>query len=76
MMKLLVKTANNPLIQFEPDKVTVQVNGTVTAYAIQANGTLTSLFILNLVGYKAGILKAHMCALQKHTKSLLILLSL
>lgn len=68
MMKLLVKTANNPLLKFEPDKVTVQVNATVTAYAIQANSTLSPLFILNLVGYKAGILKGHLCASEKTLK--------
>ncbi|XP_038553228.1 bactericidal permeability-increasing protein-like [Micropterus salmoides] len=48
MMKLLVKTVNNPTVTFEPNNVTVQANGTVTAYAIQPNATLTPLFVLNL----------------------------
>ncbi|XP_070758063.1 bactericidal permeability-increasing protein [Enoplosus armatus] len=48
MMKLLVKTVKNPAITFEPNNVTVQATGTVTAYAIQPNTTLTPLFVLNL----------------------------
>ncbi|TNM88372.1 hypothetical protein fugu_004626 [Takifugu bimaculatus] len=48
MMKLLMKTDKSPVVTFEPDRVTVQVTGTVTAYAIQPNDTLTPLFILNL----------------------------
>lgn len=48
MMKLLVKTVKNPVITFAPNNVTVQATATVTAYAIQANGTLSPLFILNL----------------------------
>lgn len=48
MMKLLVKTVKNPIINFEPNNVTVQATGTVTAYAIQPNATLTPLFVLNL----------------------------
>lgn len=48
MMKLLVKTAKNPVVTFEPNKVTVQATSTVTAYAIQPNTTLSPLFVLNL----------------------------
>lgn len=48
MMKLLVKTVKNPVITFEPNNVTTQATGTVTAYAIQPNATLSPLFILNL----------------------------
>ncbi|KPP64074.1 LBP (LPS binding protein)/BPI (bactericidal/permeability-increasing protein)-1 precursor-like [Scleropages formosus] len=49
MMKLLVKTLEPPRITFEPNNVTLQANGTVTAYAILPNNTLEALFILNLV---------------------------
>lgn len=63
MMKLLVKTVNNPTVTFEPNNVTVQANGTVTAYAIQPNATLTPLFVLNLVGSTAGVMENHLCAL-------------
>lgn len=48
MMKLLVKTAKTPVITFEPNNATVQASGTVTAYAIQTNGTLSPLFVLNM----------------------------
>lgn len=48
MMKLLVKTVKNPVITFEPNNMTVQATGTVTAYAIQPNATLSPLFVLNL----------------------------
>lgn len=48
MMKLLVKTVKNPIITFQPNNVTVQATGTVTAFAIQPNTTLTPLFVLNL----------------------------
>lgn len=53
MMKLLVKSAGSPNITFSPNNATVQATGTVTAYAIQANATLTPLFILDLVGRPA-----------------------
>lgn len=49
MMKLLVKTVKNPIITFQPNNVTVQATATVTAYAIQPNGTLSPLFVLNMV---------------------------
>lgn len=55
MMKLLMKTDKSPVVTFEPNSATVQATGTVTAYAIQPNNTLTPLFILNLVGYTTGI---------------------
>uniref|UniRef100_A0A3Q3WLL0 Bactericidal permeability-increasing protein n=1 Tax=Mola mola TaxID=94237 RepID=A0A3Q3WLL0_MOLML len=48
MMKLLLKTVKNPEVTFEPNNVTVKATGTVTAYAIQPNITLTPLFILDL----------------------------
>lgn len=50
MMKLLVKTDKSPVVTFEPNSATAQATGTVTAYAIQPNNTLTPLFILKLVG--------------------------
>lgn len=56
-MKLVVKTAKDPVASFEPNSMTVNATGTVTAYAIQPNGALTSLFVLNLVGYTAGMTK-------------------
>lgn len=56
-MKLVVKTAKDPIASFEPNSMTVNATGTVTAYAIQPNGALTSLFVLNLVGYTAGMSK-------------------
>ncbi|XP_062842435.1 bactericidal permeability-increasing protein-like isoform X2 [Trichomycterus rosablanca] len=48
MMKLLVKTVKEPKIVFEPNNVTLQASGTVTAYAIQPNATLSPLFVLNV----------------------------
>ncbi|XP_042262757.1 bactericidal permeability-increasing protein-like isoform X2 [Thunnus maccoyii] len=48
MMKLLVKTVKSPAVTFEPNNMTVQATGTVTAYAIQRNTTLSPLFVLNL----------------------------
>lgn len=48
MMKLLVKTVKTPTITLEAHNATVEATGTVTAYAIQPNGTLTPLFILNM----------------------------
>ncbi|XP_070814632.1 bactericidal permeability-increasing protein [Chaetodon trifascialis] len=48
MMKLMVKTVKSPVITFEPNNMTIQATGTVTAYAIQPNTTLTPLFVLNL----------------------------
>lgn len=50
MMKLLVKTVKEPTIFFEPNNVTVQASGSVTAYAIQPNTTLSPLFVLNMEG--------------------------
>uniref|UniRef100_A0A7N6A877 Bactericidal permeability-increasing protein n=1 Tax=Anabas testudineus TaxID=64144 RepID=A0A7N6A877_ANATE len=49
MMKLLVKTVKTPIVTFKPNNVTIQATGTVTAYAIQPNATLSPLFVLNLV---------------------------
>lgn len=54
-MKLLVKTDKSPVVTFEPNNLIVQATGTMTAYAIQPNNTLTPLFILNLVGDTAGV---------------------
>ncbi|XP_061075351.1 bactericidal permeability-increasing protein-like [Conger conger] len=48
MMKMLLKSANPPKVTFQPKGLTVEATGTVTAYAILANGTLVPLFILNL----------------------------
>ncbi|XP_073325304.1 bactericidal permeability-increasing protein-like [Pagrus major] len=48
MMKLVVKAAKDPVVTFELNKMTVNVTGMVTAYAIQPNGRLSSLFVLNL----------------------------
>ncbi|KAG7318883.1 hypothetical protein KOW79_017357 [Hemibagrus wyckioides] len=47
-MKLLVRAAKEPNISFEPNNMTMQASGTVTAYAIQPNATLSPLFILNM----------------------------
>uniref|UniRef100_A0A8C4FFL3 Bactericidal permeability-increasing protein n=1 Tax=Dicentrarchus labrax TaxID=13489 RepID=A0A8C4FFL3_DICLA len=58
MMKLLVKTVKDPIITFETNNMTVQAIGTVTAYAIQPNATLSPLFVLNMVGYTTGKKKA------------------
>lgn len=55
MMKLLVKTDKSPVVTFEPNSATVQATGTVTAYAIQPDNTLTPLFILNLVGHTTAV---------------------
>ncbi|XP_077583281.1 bactericidal permeability-increasing protein-like [Stigmatopora nigra] len=48
LMKLLVKTVKNPIITFEPNNATIQASSTVSAYAIQSNGTLSPLFVLNM----------------------------
>lgn len=56
MMKLLVNTVKDPTITFEPNNATIQVVGTVTAYAIQPNTTLSPLFVLNMVRYTVCII--------------------
>ncbi|KAG7243006.1 hypothetical protein INR49_016772 [Caranx melampygus] len=48
MVKMLVKTSKAPGISFQPNNMTVETVGTVTAFAIQPNGTLSPLFVLNL----------------------------
>ncbi|XP_023280522.1 bactericidal permeability-increasing protein-like [Seriola lalandi dorsalis] len=48
MVKLQVKTVKDPVVTFEPNNATIQVTGSVTAFAIQPNSTLTPLFVLNL----------------------------
>uniref|UniRef100_A0A3Q3IH51 Bactericidal permeability-increasing protein n=1 Tax=Monopterus albus TaxID=43700 RepID=A0A3Q3IH51_MONAL len=48
LMKLLVQTVKTPVITFEPNNATIQATGTVTAYAILPNTTLSPLFVLNL----------------------------
>ncbi|KAJ0023357.1 hypothetical protein NQD34_003256 [Periophthalmus magnuspinnatus] len=50
MMKLLVKAAKSPVITFESSNATITATATVTAYAIQVNGTLSPLFVLNMDG--------------------------
>lgn len=50
LMKLLVKAAKSPEISFESENATISASGTVTAFAIQANGTLSPLFVLNMDG--------------------------
>ncbi|XP_072307801.1 bactericidal permeability-increasing protein-like [Eucyclogobius newberryi] len=50
MMKLLVTAVKSPEPTFESNNATVRATGTVTAYAIQANGTLSPLFVLNMDG--------------------------
>uniref|UniRef100_A0A7N6BGQ7 Bactericidal permeability-increasing protein n=1 Tax=Anabas testudineus TaxID=64144 RepID=A0A7N6BGQ7_ANATE len=57
MMKLLVKTVKTPIVTFKPNNVTIQATGTVTAYAIQPNATLSPLFVLNLVCGKDAMMK-------------------
>uniref|UniRef100_A0A4W5KMG1 Bactericidal permeability-increasing protein n=1 Tax=Hucho hucho TaxID=62062 RepID=A0A4W5KMG1_9TELE len=72
MMKLLVKTVKEPTIFFEPNNVTVQASGTVTAYAIQPNTTLSPLFVLSMEGsvsarlYVTGVKLAGAVTLNKH----------
>lgn len=65
MMKLLVQTVKPPVTTFEPNNLTVQASSTVTAYAIQPNTTLSPLFVLNLVGNTADMMKSH-CVWEKH----------
>uniref|UniRef100_A0A3Q2ZWY0 Bactericidal permeability-increasing protein n=1 Tax=Kryptolebias marmoratus TaxID=37003 RepID=A0A3Q2ZWY0_KRYMA len=48
MMKLLLKTEESPKVSFEPKNATLQTSATMTAYAIQPNGTLSPLFVLNV----------------------------
>ncbi|XP_026880396.2 bactericidal permeability-increasing protein-like isoform X2 [Electrophorus electricus] len=48
MMELLVKAATAPTVTFTPNNLTLQANATITAYAIQPNTTLTTLFNLNV----------------------------
>ncbi|XP_054883203.1 bactericidal permeability-increasing protein-like [Poeciliopsis prolifica] len=48
MMKLLVRAKKSPTITFQPKNATAVAIATVTAYAIQPNGTLSPLFVLNL----------------------------
>ncbi|XP_007560923.1 bactericidal permeability-increasing protein-like [Poecilia latipinna] len=48
MMKLLVRAEKSPTITFQPKNATAVATATVTAYAIQPNGTLSPLFVLNL----------------------------
>lgn len=69
MMKLLVKTVKTPIITFEPNNATIQATGTVTAYAIQPNGTLTPLFVLNLVGDTTPMMKSDDVVLKKNAKT-------
>uniref|UniRef100_A0A4W4FSQ0 Bactericidal permeability-increasing protein n=1 Tax=Electrophorus electricus TaxID=8005 RepID=A0A4W4FSQ0_ELEEL len=52
MMELLVKAATAPTVTFTPNNLTLQANATITAYAIQPNTTLTTLFNLNVVSNK------------------------
>uniref|UniRef100_A0A8C7YA10 Bactericidal permeability-increasing protein n=1 Tax=Oryzias sinensis TaxID=183150 RepID=A0A8C7YA10_9TELE len=48
MMKMLVKADKNPVVKFQPNVMTVDATATATAYAIQPNGTLSPLFVLNV----------------------------
>ncbi|XP_024126054.1 bactericidal permeability-increasing protein [Oryzias melastigma] len=48
MMKMLVKADKNPVVKFQPNTMTVDATATATAYAIQPNGTLSPLFVLNV----------------------------
>ncbi|KAJ7998551.1 hypothetical protein DPEC_G00206080 [Dallia pectoralis] len=57
MVELLVKTDKMPTISFQADNVTVQASSTMTAYAVQTNGTLSPLFILNMEGSVSARLK-------------------
>ena len=49
MMELQVKTAKDPLINIEANKVTVDAFSSMTAYAVFANTSLAPLFVLNMV---------------------------
>lgn len=53
MMKMLVKADKNPVVKFQPNVMTVDATATATAYAIQPNGTLSPLFVLNVVSQRA-----------------------
>uniref|UniRef100_A0A665WF21 Bactericidal permeability-increasing protein n=1 Tax=Echeneis naucrates TaxID=173247 RepID=A0A665WF21_ECHNA len=53
LVKMVVKTAKPPVITFQPNNATVQTIGTITAFAIQRNTTLSPLFVLNIVGLTA-----------------------
>lgn len=76
MVKLLLKAAKNPQVTFETNNMIVQATGTLTAYAIQPNTTLTPLFVLNLVGDTASItiririIKEDVFGLEKHARFL------
>uniref|UniRef100_A0A665WEZ0 Bactericidal permeability-increasing protein n=1 Tax=Echeneis naucrates TaxID=173247 RepID=A0A665WEZ0_ECHNA len=48
LVKMVVKTAKPPVITFQPNNATVQTIGTITAFAIQRNTTLSPLFVLNI----------------------------
>ncbi|XP_053723754.1 bactericidal permeability-increasing protein-like [Synchiropus splendidus] len=48
MIKLLVKNEQTPNIILDNNNATVQTVASVTAYAVQSNGTLSPLFILNM----------------------------
>ncbi|CAL1608761.1 unnamed protein product [Knipowitschia caucasica] len=48
MMKLLLKEVKSPVFAFESDNTTIQTTATMTAFAIQVNGTLSPLFVLNM----------------------------
>ncbi|XP_067249355.1 bactericidal permeability-increasing protein-like [Chanodichthys erythropterus] len=48
MMKLLFETVKEPNVTLQPNNMTVQASGRVTAYAIQPNSTLSPVFVLNL----------------------------
>lgn len=52
MMKLLFETVKEPLITCEPNNMTIQASGMMTAFAIQSDGTLSPLFVLNLVSHQ------------------------
>uniref|UniRef100_A0A8C8DRD1 Bactericidal permeability-increasing protein n=1 Tax=Oryzias sinensis TaxID=183150 RepID=A0A8C8DRD1_9TELE len=43
----------NPVVKFQPNVMTVDATATATAYAIQPNGTLSPLFVLNVVSQRA-----------------------
>ncbi|XP_006639508.2 bactericidal permeability-increasing protein [Lepisosteus oculatus] len=47
-IELLVKSTKQPFVTFQTNNMTLQAVGSITAYAIQPNSTLTPLFILSV----------------------------
>ncbi|XP_071349609.1 bactericidal permeability-increasing protein-like [Trachinotus anak] len=48
LVKMTVKTSKTPTVTFLPNNMTVEAAGTVSAFAVHSNNTLSPLFVLNL----------------------------